>query len=73
MQVKDKIVVVTGAASGIGRALAQCFAEAGAKIVVCADIDFEGAVRTLPLGTCGSAGTFLSAELWIPERESDMV
>jgi NAD(P)-dependent dehydrogenase (short-subunit alcohol dehydrogenase family) len=46
MQVKDKIVVVTGAASGIGRALAQCFAEAGAKTVVCADIDLEGATRT---------------------------
>ncbi len=46
MQVKDKIVVITGAASGIGRALAKCFAGAGAKIVICADIDLEGATRT---------------------------
>jgi NAD(P)-dependent dehydrogenase (short-subunit alcohol dehydrogenase family) len=43
MIVKNKIVVVTGAASGIGRALAQCFAGAGAKTVVCADIDLAGA------------------------------
>jgi NAD(P)-dependent dehydrogenase (short-subunit alcohol dehydrogenase family) len=43
MKVKDKIVVVTGAASGIGRSLAQCFAEAGAKRVICADINLEGA------------------------------
>jgi len=43
MNVKDKIVVVTGAASGIGRALAHCFADAGAKKVICADIDIEGA------------------------------
>ena len=43
MQVQDKIVVVTGAAGGIGAALAERFAEAGAKCVVCADLDGPGA------------------------------
>lgn len=43
MQIKDRIVVVTGAASGIGRALAQRFAGDGARHVVCADLDFAGA------------------------------
>lgn len=43
MQVKDKIVVVTGAASGIGRALAQRFHQEGAKLVVCSDINGDGA------------------------------
>ena len=43
MLIKDRIVVITGAASGIGRALAiRCHAE-GARLVVCADIDGEGA------------------------------
>ncbi len=46
MQIKDRIVVVTGAASGIGRALAQKFAGEGAKLVVCADINGEGAATT---------------------------
>lgn len=46
MQVKDKIVVVTGAASGIGKALARRFAEAGAKSVICADLNAEGAEAT---------------------------
>ena len=46
MQVKDRIVVVTGAASGIGRALAQRFAEEGAKLVVCSDINAEGCAAT---------------------------
>jgi len=43
MKVKDKVIIVTGAASGIGKAMAQRFAEEGAKKVVAADIDGEGA------------------------------
>lgn len=42
MQVKDRIVVVTGAASGIGKALVQRFHREGAKLVVCADYNEEG-------------------------------
>jgi len=46
MDPKGKIVVVTGAASGIGRALAQAFAKAGAKKVICADLNLAGAQAT---------------------------
>ena len=42
MQVKDKVVVVTGGASGIGRALARRFAAEGARKVVVADLNEEG-------------------------------
>ena len=43
MKLNDRIIVVTGAASGIGAALARRFVAEGAKTVVCADRNFEGA------------------------------
>ena len=42
MELQDKIVVITGAAHGIGKGLAERFAREGAR-VVCADIDLDGA------------------------------
>jgi NAD(P)-dependent dehydrogenase (short-subunit alcohol dehydrogenase family) len=47
MEVAGKVVVVTGAASGIGRALAWRFAEDGARGVVVADIDAAGSERVV--------------------------
>ena len=44
MQVKDKVVVVTGAASGIGKALCHRFAAEGARAIVVSDINSEGTV-----------------------------
>ncbi|SPJ28802.1 SDR family oxidoreductase [Falsiruegeria mediterranea] len=43
MDVENKIVVVTGAASGIGRALAQRFAANEARKVICSDLNLAGA------------------------------
>lgn len=43
MELQDKIVVVTGGAHGIGRALCQRFAEEGAATVIVADIDESAA------------------------------
>ncbi|MDQ6720860.1 MAG: SDR family oxidoreductase [Candidatus Dormibacteraeota bacterium] len=43
MEVADRVVVVTGGARGIGRALARRFASAGAETIVVADVDPDGA------------------------------
>ena len=43
MRVEGKVVVVTGAAEGIGRALCERFAREGARAVVAADLNEAGA------------------------------
>ena len=43
MDIQGKVVVVTGGASGIGKALCQAFAAAGARGVVVSDLDGAGA------------------------------
>ena len=59
--VDNKVCVVTGAASGIGRAAAVKLAASGAKAVVVADIDESGAQETVELIT--SSGGAASVKL----------
>lgn len=42
MRLKNKVAVITGAASGFGRGIAELFASEGAKVVI-ADLNGEGA------------------------------
>ncbi len=46
MKLKDRVAVITGAGSGIGRASARVFAKEGARVVV-ADINLSGALETV--------------------------
>jgi NAD(P)-dependent dehydrogenase (short-subunit alcohol dehydrogenase family) len=46
MKIQDKRIVVTGAASGIGKALCEAFYKAEAKSIVCVDMNIEGATDT---------------------------
>jgi len=55
VEIKNKLVVVTGAGSGIGRALAQKFVECGARKVVCTDLNATSVAETASL--IGEAAT----------------
>jgi len=57
MELKDKVALVTGAASGIGLSIAKAFADAGARVLVC-DVMDGGREVAEELG-----GVFLKADL----------
>jgi NAD(P)-dependent dehydrogenase (short-subunit alcohol dehydrogenase family) len=59
MLLKNKVAIVTGASSGIGRAIAQRLSDEGAKVVV-ADIDENGAKDTL---SKVSSGIFVQTDV----------
>ncbi|MCR9278564.1 MAG: SDR family oxidoreductase [Pseudomonadaceae bacterium] len=62
MDLKDKIVVVTGGAGGIGRAMAQAFANEGARHVAVADMNEAGAAETAAMIGGSSAQLDVSDE-----------
>lgn len=76
MDIRDKIVVVTGAASGIGRALAHRFTKEGAKRVVIADIDAAGLAQVaeetgaLPVRTDVSLEAQIQHLIWHAEEKA---
>ncbi len=69
----SKTVIITGAASGIGRATALIFAREGAN-VVCADIDAEGARRTADqVVQLGPQALAVPTDVTSREQVTDMV
>jgi NAD(P)-dependent dehydrogenase (short-subunit alcohol dehydrogenase family) len=72
-QFESKVAIVTGAASGIGRASARLFAREGARVVV-ADVDTDGGEATVELirGDGGDAA-FVATDVAEPADVEAMV
>ncbi|MEP1765152.1 MAG: SDR family oxidoreductase [Sulfitobacter sp.] len=69
MELKDKIIVVTGAASGIGRALCLRFAAEGAKHIACVDRDLAGAKETAEM----IGGTAYEVDVSLKDQITTMI
>ena len=53
-RLRDRVAVVTGAASGIGRGMAECFAQEGMKLVL-ADVEVSALERSAAALRAGGA------------------
>ena len=63
MSFKDKVAIVTGAASGIGKSCSLSFAEKGVKVIV-VDLNKKGAEKTtLEIQRKGSEAIFIKADV----------
>src|SRR3984957_5879212 len=73
MLLKDKVALITGAGSGIGRASAILFAAEGAKIMV-ADVRSESAANTVDeIGKAGGTAKSISVDVRIGAEVERMV
>lgn len=60
---QNKVALVTGGTSGIGRATAIAFAQAGAKVVVSGRREKEGADVVAEIKAAGGEATFVKADI----------
>jgi NAD(P)-dependent dehydrogenase (short-subunit alcohol dehydrogenase family) len=73
MKLKDRIAVITGSASGIGRASALEFAKEGAKVVV-ADTNLSGACETVKqIESAAGVALPVQTDVSVPKSVQDLV
>lgn len=73
ISLEGKAAIVTGAGSGIGRAIALHYALAGAKVVI-SDIDQDGGAETLDqILSAGGDAIFVAADTSLPQDHEKLV
>lgn len=70
---KNKSIIITGAASGIGKATAELFANQGASVVISDIQEKEGKATTESIVSNGGKATFFKADVAKPEDMEALV
>ena len=70
---KDKVVLITGATSGIGKATALKFGAAGAKVVVSGRRESEGSAVVDAIKSGGGEATFVRADVAVEDDIKNLV
>src|SRR4051794_1629706 len=69
----DKVALITGASSGIGRATAKLFAARGAKVALAARREEELVGLKKEIEACGGAASFVTTDVAIAKDVEAMV
>ena len=73
MQIKGKVVVVTGGASGIGKSLCERFAQEGAIAVVVSDINQAGIEQTVADISASTRALGVKTDVGVEEQVNELV
>ena len=69
MKLKDKVAIITGAASGIGKGIAEKFAGEGAKVAI-ADLRLDAAQETAKELTAKGPGSAIGVEMNVTDEKA---
>lgn len=70
---ENKVVIITGAASGIGKAAAELFANQGASVVISDIQESEGKLIAENITSSGGKASFFKTDVAIPEDMEALV
>jgi len=73
MRLQNKVALITGAGSGIGRESALLFAKEGARVVVCDLNETAGKETVSAIEADNGQATFVQAALFLASDESSFV